>query len=104
MDVTEEALLRSGFTSAELQKIKNNVESYGGTLGEAIQDLARRFFITLWVVSLCVSVFVFLLAFSSEESIFSGGIGLSCGIAVAIFVQPPVLAYKSWRFVNTNKS
>ena len=38
MKVTDEALLRSGFTPSDLQKIKNNVESYGGTLGEAIQD------------------------------------------------------------------
>lgn len=43
MKVTDEALLRSGFTPSDLQKIKNNVESYGGTLGEAIQDLANRF-------------------------------------------------------------
>jgi hypothetical protein len=42
MDVTEEALLRSGFTSAELQKIKNNIDSYGGTLEEVIKDLAKR--------------------------------------------------------------
>ncbi len=40
MDVTEDALLRSGFTQSDVQKIKNNVESYGGTLGEAIQDLS----------------------------------------------------------------
>lgn len=34
MKVTDEALLRSGFTPSDLQKIKNNVESYGGTLGK----------------------------------------------------------------------
>lgn len=43
MDVTEEALLSSGFTRSDLQKIKNNIESYGRTLEEAIQDLANRF-------------------------------------------------------------
>ena len=42
MDVTDEALLSSGFTPSDLKKIKNNVESYGGTLGNAIRDLARR--------------------------------------------------------------
>ena len=47
MKVTDEALLRSGFTPSDLQKIKNNVESYGGTLGEAIQDLANRFRVVL---------------------------------------------------------
>lgn len=39
MDVTDEVLLNSGFTPLDLQKIKNNVESYGGTLGKAIQNL-----------------------------------------------------------------
>jgi hypothetical protein len=39
MKVTDEALLRSGFTQPELQKIKSNIEKYGGTLGEAINDL-----------------------------------------------------------------
>ena len=43
MKVTDEALLRSGFTQPELQKIKSNIEKYGGTPGEAINDLARRF-------------------------------------------------------------
>lgn len=38
MDVTDEALLSSGFTPSDLKKIKNNVESYGGTLGNAIRD------------------------------------------------------------------
>ncbi|HCM9637267.1 hypothetical protein M8Q38_02370 [Enterobacter hormaechei] len=103
MNVTDESLLRSGFTQSDLQKIKNNLESYGGTLGHAIRDLARRFILTVWVVSSCLAVFIFLVIFASEESIFSGAIGLSCGIAVAIFIQPPVLAYKSWRFCRTNK-
>ena len=40
MKVTDEALLRSGFSPSDLQKIKNNVESYSGTLGNAIRDLA----------------------------------------------------------------
>ncbi|MBS1207401.1 MAG: hypothetical protein H6R25_4300 [Proteobacteria bacterium] len=103
MDVTEDALLRSGFTQSDLQKIKNNVESYGGTLGNAIRDLARRFILALWVVSGCLAVFIFLVIFASEESVFSGAIGLSCGVAVAIFIQPPVLAYKAWRFCRANK-
>lgn len=104
MKVTDEALLRSGFSPSDLQKIKNNVESYSGTLGNAIRDLARRFILAVWVVSGCLAVFIFLLIFASEQSVFSGAIGLSCGAAVAIFIQPPVLAYKSWRFCRVNKS
>ncbi len=40
--------------------MKNNVESYGGTLGNAIKDLATRFVLTVWVVSGCLAVFIFL--------------------------------------------
>jgi hypothetical protein len=50
-----------------LQKIKNNVESYGGTLGNAIRDLARRFILAMWVVSGCLAVFIFLVIFASER-------------------------------------
>ncbi|MDW3563220.1 hypothetical protein CIW68_20800 [Enterobacter cloacae] len=103
MKVTDGTLLNSGFTPSDLQKMKNNVESYGGTLGNAIKDLARRFVLTVWVVSGCLAVFIFLMIFASEESVFSGGIGLSCGIAVAIIIQPPLLAYKSWRFCRVGK-
>ncbi|HDR2832017.1 TPA: hypothetical protein QCK25_000110 [Enterobacter mori] len=103
MKVTDDALLRSGFTQSDLQKIKNNLESYGGTLGNAIRDLARRFILVMWVVSSCIAIFLFLVIFASNESIFSGAIGLSCGAAVAIFIQPPMLAYKSWKFWRANR-
>lgn len=104
MDVTDEALLSSGFIPSDLKKIKNNVESYGGRLENAIRDLARRFILAAWVVSSCVAVFIFLVIFASEQSVFSGAIGLSCGAAVAIFIQPPVLAYKAWQFCRADKS
>lgn len=98
MDVSEDELLNSGFKKEEIQKIKNNVEIYGGTLGEAIQSLAKRFLMAMCVISFCLIVFVFLVIFGRPETVYSGSIGLLCGIAVAIFVQPPVLAYKSWRY------
>ncbi len=98
MDVTEDALLRSGFTQPDLQKIKNNVESYGGTLGEAIQDLANRFRVVLWLTSVCLIVFIILLLLSAKETIVGGGISILIAIIIAIFVQPPVLSFKSWLF------
>jgi len=39
MKVSKAALLKSGFSHADLQKIKNNVDSYGGCLGESIHDV-----------------------------------------------------------------
>jgi membrane protein YdbS with pleckstrin-like domain len=72
--------------------------SYGGSLVEVIQHLANRFVVAEWMVLRCVMVFIALIVFGSSESIFSGGVGLLCGSAVAIFIQPPVVAYKSWQF------
>lgn len=98
MNVTDEALLRSGFTPSDLQKIKNNVESYGGTLGEAIQDLANRFRVVLWITLSCLMAFIILLLFSAKETIVGGGISILIAIVIVTFIQPPVLSYKSWRF------
>jgi hypothetical protein len=98
MKVTDEALLRSGFTPSDLQKIKNNVESYGGTLGEAIQDLANRFRVVLWITSACLMVFILLVLFTAKETVVGGGISILIAIVIVAFIQPPVLSYKSWRF------
>ncbi|SUE07294.1 Uncharacterised protein [Pantoea agglomerans] len=70
MIVSEDALLRSGFSSADLRKVKNNLESYGGSLGDAIQDLSRRFTIALTVVLCCLAIFIFLLFAGSSENRF----------------------------------
>ena len=70
MKVTDEALLRSGFTQPELQKIKSNIEKYGGTLGEAINDLARRFVTLAGVVAVCALILVLLIVFSSPDRAF----------------------------------
>lgn len=104
MDVTEEMLLRSGFTIADLQKIKNNLARYGGTLGEAIQYLANRFRIVLWFFLGCAIMLTWVFISKDWEYVISAGIALSIGMLMAIFAQPPVLSYKSWRFVNTKKS
>lgn len=103
MKVSEDNLLRSGFTPRELGKIKSNTQRFGDTLNEAIGDLARRFIIATGCISFCLAVFVLLLAFGSSESIFSGGIGLACGAVIAAFSQPPVLAYKAWRYTRSQR-
>lgn len=98
MKISEEALLKSGFTHAELQKIKKNIEIYGGTLDEAIHDLRNRFRVLLWIVSGCFCIFIFLLLFSSVPRIVGGGFSLLITIAIVTFIQPPILGYKSWRY------
>jgi len=103
MKVNEADLLKSGFTDADLKKIKNNVDSYGGTLGEAVVDLKNRFRVLLWIVSGCTSVFVFLLFFSTKPYILGGGMSLLIGVVIVTFIQPPVLAWKSWHYCRLNK-
>ncbi|EPV8395627.1 TPA: hypothetical protein MD463_001082 [Klebsiella aerogenes] len=103
MKVTDEVLLHSGFTPSDLQKIKNNIESYGGTLGEAIQDLANRFRVILWITSSCLMVFIILVLFSAKETVVGGGISILIAIVIVLFIQPLVLSYKSWRFLRKNR-
>ncbi|MGE9552761.1 hypothetical protein ACQPT2_16440 [Erwinia amylovora] len=103
MKVHEEKLLESGFSQADIQKIKNNVGSYGGTIEEAIHDLRNRFRVLLWITSGCFCVFIFLLLFSSKPTIVGGGISLLIAVAIVTFIQPPVLAFKAWRYWQLNQ-
>ncbi|MBT0723163.1 hypothetical protein HH682_01650 [Rosenbergiella sp. S61] len=98
MKVSETALLESGFSHDDIQKIKNNVENYGGTLEEAINDLARRFSTLLWVTGVCIVIFLLLVAFSSPIRIMADGLAMILGIIIMSFAQPLVVSYKSWRY------
>lgn len=100
MKVIEKALLESGFSHTDLQKIKNNVDSYGGTLDEAIHDLANRFRIVLWIFFGCMVLFIWVIVSSNTAYIISTGISLLITMLIVIFVQPPVLSYKSWRYCS----
>ncbi|WP_241608846.1 hypothetical protein [Rosenbergiella australiborealis] len=103
MKVSETALLESGFRHDELQKIKNNVVNYGGTLEEAINDLARRFNALLWVTGVCIVIFLLLVAFSSPSRIMVDGLAMILGIIIMSFSQPLVVSYKSWRYRKKNR-
>ena len=98
MKLTDEALLRSGFTQPELQKIKSNIEKYGGTPGEAINDLARRFVTLAGVLAVCTFILLLLIVFSSPDRVIAWGLAMIFGVAIMSFAQPPVISYKSWRY------
>lgn len=98
MKVSKTALLEAGFNHDELQKIKSNVENYGGTLEEAINDLARRFRSWLWVTGVCIVFFLLLVAFSSTIKVIAGGLAMLLGIIIMSFALPLVVSYKSWRY------
>lgn len=46
---SEEALLKSGFSKRDLQKLKNNIENYGGSFDSVTHDLANRFKAMKWI-------------------------------------------------------
>lgn len=104
MKVNEANLLKSGFSSIDIQKIKNNTKNFGGSIGDTIQDLANRFSIVLWVFFGCMVVFICTILSSSQTYIISTGIGLLITMLIVIFVQPPVLSYKSWRYCRMHRT
>lgn len=104
MKVTEEALLKSGFSPADVQKINNYVEGYGGTPEEAIKDLSNRFRALGWITTGCCFVFIFMLLFSSKPTIVGGGISLLIAVIIATFIQPPMLAFRAWRYCRTHQT
>ncbi|MBP2167921.1 hypothetical protein J2125_001113 [Erwinia toletana] len=104
MIISDEKLAQAGFTRSDLQKIKNNVDSYGGTFGEAIQDLANRFRILIWISCFCSAVFAWLVFSGDVERMIAGGISLVITMLIVIFIQPPVLSYKSWRYWRANRN
>lgn len=104
MKVSEEALRKAGFTGSDLNKIRNNVDSYGGTLAEAIQGLANRFRIVLWIYFACFAVFLWTLFTHDKLYCLSVCLGLFITMLIVAFIQPPVLSYKSWRYWKSSRS
>ncbi len=103
MTLSEKSLLKSGFSQADIQKIKSNMARYGGTLEEVVQDLRNRFRAFLWIASACSCVFIFLLLFASQPKLVGGGISLLITALIVAFIQPPVLAFKAWRYWQLNR-
>ncbi|PKC36103.1 hypothetical protein V462_11110 [Pantoea ananatis 15320] len=97
MNVSDEALLKSGISQADLSRIKHNVSVHGGTLEEAVERLANRFRVLTWVITFSVLVMAALLIFSSPVKIIAGGVSFLIVIAIVLSAQPVMLAWKCWR-------
>ncbi len=98
MKVSEEKLLQSGFTGAELQKLKRYLVKDELSLAMVINDLSKRFLAALWLTVGIILVYIVTLFVASKENIISLGIALLVALLITWFFQPPVLAYKSWAF------
>ncbi|WP_034949236.1 hypothetical protein [Erwinia oleae] len=98
MNISEEKLLRSGFTGAELQKLRRYLVKNELTLDMVINDLSKRFQAAFWLTVGILVVYTVTLFLASKENIISLGIALLVALLITWFFQPPVLAYKSWAF------
>jgi hypothetical protein len=96
--ITEEALSKSGFTTKDIQKLRNNSANYGSTVDVIVSDLAKRFLINVWVTFGVVLVCLIALILGSVDSALSGVFAGLFVLAIGWLTVPAGLAYKSWRF------
>jgi amino acid permease len=98
MKVSEEALLKSGFSFKDLQKLKNNIDNYGGSLDSVTHDLANRFKASKWITIVALFILVLTLMLASRDT----SITLSATLAIVLpfiwYLAPARLSYKSWRY------
>lgn len=104
IDFSKERLLAAGFTAKELQKIQNNIDNFGGSFEEVVRDLAKRFYILIFVLSFFWLSFILSSFLSSYDRLISYSIGLMIISFIMTFIQPPVISFKCWRFCRMNKA
>ncbi|MFG1174396.1 hypothetical protein AAFN90_12555 [Erwiniaceae bacterium CAU 1747] len=98
MRVSEKALLKSGFSHTDIQKIHSNIENFGGTLDEVIQDLAKRFNVAKWITIVAFVTLIFTSVLSTEDNILSLAFSLIVGLPFIWYLTPAKLAFKAWRY------
>ncbi|MEE4482816.1 hypothetical protein V2T44_07555 [Serratia ficaria] len=98
MTITEEALLRSGFTKEELQKLRYYMDSQGSTLDILLPALANRFKGIGILSAILMALFILAVCFASPENIISSGVSVLFIFGIFCWMTPLKLAYKAWRF------
>ncbi len=98
IDFSKERLLASGFTAKELQKLQNNIDNFGGTIEDVIRDLAKRFKRIFFMIMFLFVFFIYVLLFDSMNEIISFGLSFAIVSVLIVFLQPPVISFKCWRF------
>ncbi|WP_313683840.1 hypothetical protein [Pantoea sp.] len=98
MKVSETALLESGFSYADLQKLKNNIANYGGSLDSATHDLANRFNASKWITIAAFIIFALTLMLASVDASITLAATLAIVLPFIWYLTPAKLAYKSWRY------
>lgn len=98
MKVSETALLESGFSYADLQKLKNNIANYGGSLESATHDLANRFNASKWITIAALIILALTLMLASLDTSITLAATLTVVLPFIWYLTPAKLAYKSWRY------
>lgn len=95
---SEEALLKSGFSKRDLQKLKNNIENYGGSLDSVTHALANRFKATKWITIVSFIILALTLLLASRDTSMTLAITLLIVLPFIWYITPAKLGYKSWRY------
>ncbi|MEH3775590.1 hypothetical protein POW02_16370 [Enterobacter asburiae] len=98
MAITEEALLRSGFTKEELQKLKRYVDTQRSTLDILLPALSNRFKGSVLLSLVLTVLFILAVCFASRENIISSGVAVLFIFGIFCWMTPLKLTYKAWRF------
>ncbi|MBT1715867.1 hypothetical protein KK116_16555 [Enterobacter dykesii] len=98
MAITEEALLKSGFTQEELQKLKRYVDTQRSTLDILLPALSNRFKGTVILSVVLTVLFILAVCFASRENIISSGVAVLFIFGIFCWMTPLKLTYKAWRF------
>lgn len=96
--ISEEALLRSGFTQEELQKLKRYVDTQRSTLDILLPALSNRFKGIVILSVVLTVLFILAVCFASRENIISSGVAALFIFGIFCWMTPLKLTYKAWRF------
>lgn len=100
MAITEDALIRAGFTQEELQKLKRYADSQRSTLDILLPALSNRFKGTVILSVILMVFFILAVCFASRENIISSGVAVLFIFGIFCWVTPLKLAYKAWRLIR----
>jgi len=103
MAITEEKLLESGFTPADVQKLRKYIIKGELPLDMVISDLSKRFKAALLLTLFLIIVYLIVCSVASRENIISLGIAMGIALLIIWFFQPPLLAYKAWRLKRVQR-
>lgn len=95
---SEEALLKSGFSKRDLQKLKNNIENYGGSFDSVTHDLANRFKAMKWITIIAFIILALTLLLASKDTSLTLALTLLIVLPFIWYITPAKLGYKSWLY------